>query len=87
MSGVENGTDYRPADSITRADYLAMLIRSLGIEVAFPDNFEDVSKERLSDFLAIGAARRLGIAQGRTATEFGPRSSITRQDAFDQVAY
>lgn len=65
--------------SITRADFVTYLIRSLGLTAEFDDNFADVLPE--SDYYeTVGIARKLGIALGDENNKFYPDETISRQD-------
>ncbi|MEA4962493.1 InlB B-repeat-containing protein, partial [Lutispora sp.] len=80
--GILTGTGintYSPADNITRADYLAFLIKTLGLTASFEGNFEDV-KPGAYYYEAIGVAKKLGIATGSGNNQFKPQESISRQD-------
>lgn len=80
--GILTGTGlntYSPAGNITRADYLAFLIKTLGLTASFEDNFEDV-KSGAYYYEAIGVAKKLGIAAGSGNNQFKPQESISRQD-------
>ncbi|MDQ1912651.1 S-layer homology domain-containing protein [Paenibacillus sp. GD4] len=80
--GIINGvsaTAFNPAEKITRADFLLLLVKTLGISADFSDNFSDVSP---SDYYyeALGIAKQLGIANGTGANVFHPMEYISRQD-------
>lgn len=80
--GILNGTGndtYSPRENITRAAYMVMLVKTLGITADFEDNFLDV-KPGAYYYDAIGVARKLGIAEGHRDNCFGPNESISRQD-------
>ncbi len=80
--GIINGaseTAFNPSEKITRADFLLLLVKTLGISADFSDNFSDVSP---SDYYyeALGIAKQLGIANGTGANVFHPKEYISRQD-------
>lgn len=80
--GVIAGTaekTFTPAASVTRADFLLMLVKTLGLSASFESNFEDVSK---TDYYydAVGIARKLGITEGTGNSLFAPKAQISRQD-------
>lgn len=77
ISGVSE-TLYAPANPIKRGDFILILVRMLGIDNAFEENFMDVP-EGSYYYEAIGRARAQGIATG-DGTNFMPENSITRQD-------
>lgn len=63
---------------ITRADYVTLLVRMLGISATVEDNFDDV----LSDdyfYETVGIAKKIGLVQGDEKL-FRPRDSITREE-------
>ncbi|MCR8633190.1 S-layer homology domain-containing protein [Paenibacillus radicis (ex Xue et al. 2023)] len=80
--GVISGTSditFSPAESITRADFLVLLVRTLGISADIDGNFSDVSK---SDYFyqELGIARKVGISDGIGENWFNPQDKISRQD-------
>lgn len=80
--GIINGTGentYSPAARITRADYLVLLVKTLGLTADFNDNFDDV-KPGAYYYEAVGIARKLGIAAGSGNNRFNPLEPISRQD-------
>lgn len=84
--GVVNGYpdgSFKPQNNVTRADFLIMLLRSLGydtsVEMAYEDNFTDVEAGAYYA-AACGMAKQLGIATGNPDGTFAPSSYITRQD-------
>jgi hypothetical protein len=86
--GVINGTSpytFVPSDTITRADFLMLLIQALGIEAKDEAGFEDVTP---ADYYypAVSAARKLGIAEGSGGNLFHPKAPITRADMMVLVA-
>ncbi len=86
--GIINGTSkthYSPSDNITRADYLVLLIKTLGLTADFTDNFDDV-KPGASYCEAIGIAKKLGITAGSGNNLFNPGDAISRQDMMTMTA-
>jgi hypothetical protein len=80
--GIIKGTTmdtFSPGKDLTRADYLVLLIRTLGLEAEFTTNFKDINKKAYY-YKATGIARKLGIAKGSKNSMFNPHSYITRQD-------
>jgi hypothetical protein len=80
--GVIEGTSsstYDPEKPITRADFVLLLVRGLGLTAGFDDNFADV---RAGDYYyeALGIAKKLGIVNGVGNGAFNPLDPITRQD-------
>lgn len=80
--GIVSGTSavtYAPLANITRADFIALLDRTLGLHANFSDNFADADP---TDYYydALGRARALGITAGVGRNLFQPKDTITRQD-------
>lgn len=80
--GIINGTSdttFSPGDNITRADFLVLLVGTLGLTADISDNFLDVNK---GDYYydALGAAKKLGISTGVGGNTFNPKEQISRQD-------
>lgn len=86
--GIINGTStttYSPTENITRADYLVLLIKTLGLTSDFDSNFDDVTP---SDYYyeALGIAKKLGISEGIGNKLFNPKGNISRQDMIVMTA-
>lgn len=64
---------------MNRADFLVLLVWTLGLDVDIDGNFEDV---QAGDYYydAVGIAKKLGIANGQGDNLFNPQSQISRQD-------
>jgi len=80
--GIISGTGldaFSPMNSITRADYLVMLVNTLGLKTEFDDNFDDVSTDAYY-YEALGIAKKLGVAVGIGNNRFNPEEAISRQD-------
>jgi hypothetical protein len=80
--GIINGTGenaYSPSLNVTRADYLLLLIRTLGLWAETEDNFDDV-KPGAYYYEAVGIAKKLGITTGVGNNRFNPKENISRQD-------
>lgn len=80
--GIIEGTTavkFSPEVSISRADFLALLVRTLGLHAEIDGNFGDV---QVGDYYydAVGIAKKLGIAYGQGEDLFNPQAKITRQD-------
>ena len=73
-----SATDYSPAKNVTRGEYLAWLVRTLGLEAEYSSNFSDI---KASDKYCneIGIAKALGITVGYDG-KFSPDKEISRQD-------
>ncbi|MFC4302451.1 S-layer homology domain-containing protein [Cohnella boryungensis] len=79
-SGVSD-TKFAPDSPITRAEFTALLVRALGLQIEQTiegATFDDVAKE---DWFApvIEAGVRSGLAKGLSKNEFAPGSRITRE--------
>lgn len=88
--GIVKGTSttksvYSPSLNITRADYIALLVRTLGLSAKVDENFSDVEE---GDYFyeVVGIAKKLGIAKGIGDNKFAPRSEITRQEMMTLTA-
>ncbi|RAV04097.1 hypothetical protein DQG13_06355 [Paenibacillus sp. YN15] len=82
--GIIEGTSqntYTPDANIKRADYLHLLVKTLGLTAEFSGNFADVTA---SDYYyaSVGIAKELGITEGAEGGRFIPEAEITRQDMF-----
>lgn len=76
-----NADDTRPDDKITRAEFVAMIVRDKGITLgAYPTAFYDVD-EKDWYFRYVAAAENKGIITGDESYNFNPDAYITRQDA------
>ena len=80
ISGVTD-TTFAGDRAITRAEFAAIVVRSLGL----PSNgnssaFTDVSSRAWYSG-AVGTAQEYGLVMGRTKTSFDPEANITRQEA------
>lgn len=71
--------EYAPSTSITRADFLYYLVRTLGVDAKVDGNFEDISGDAYY-YKEIGIAKKLGITSGTGNNKFNPDASITRQE-------
>ncbi|GAX89646.1 S-layer homology domain-containing protein [Effusibacillus lacus] len=74
-------TQFAPEDSVTRAEFATLLVRSLKLPLVTdkPQVFQDVKP----DFYAypyIQTAYHNGLLTGESATSFNPDGKITRQD-------
>ncbi len=77
IKGDENGM-YNPGVNTKRGDFTIMIVKALGFEAEFTDNFADV-KSGSYYYDAIGIARELGIVKG-DGNNFNPDANITRED-------
>lgn len=76
-----SASSYAPQQSIQRADFIALLVRALGLQGT--DNstamFSDVQEDDYF-YNELAIARELGIANGFEDNTFRPDSSLSRQD-------
>ncbi|WMT41906.1 S-layer homology domain-containing protein [Paenibacillus sp. D2_2] len=80
-----SATTFSPANQVTRADFILMLVRALDLQADVKDNFADV---KTNDYYyeAVGIAKKLGIVTGIGGDRFEPKAKITRQDMMVMVA-
>lgn len=74
-----------PAASIKRADFMLLLVRTLGLSAQAPGSFEDVEANAYY-YEAIGIAKVLGITEGNGNNRFLPNKEISRQDMMTLTA-
>lgn len=74
-------TSFAPHTLINRADFIASLVRALGLkaDVSSTSMFNDV-QDNASYYEELAIAKTLGIATGFNDNTFKPDSSISRQD-------
>ncbi|GAA0370460.1 S-layer homology domain-containing protein [Bacillus horti] len=79
---IEGGEDneYHPASPITRAEFISLMIRGLGIPEKGVSTYRDVPPTS-SYSAAIGQAQAYGIIQGYTDMMFNPSATISRQES------
>ncbi|MDT3426889.1 glycosidase [Paenibacillus forsythiae] len=78
VNGVSGGA-FAPNRPVTRAEFAAMLVRSLGLTAKDKAPFKDVTgKEWYAD--SIAAAFENGIVKGADAGSFNPQLRITREE-------
>ncbi|MCL6603436.1 MAG: glycosyl hydrolase 53 family protein [Paenibacillus sp.] len=79
VSGMDDSS-FQPNREVTRAEYVAMLVKALGLEPTLnKSKFADVPVDAWYAG-AVAAATDLGIAQGKGANRFEPNSPITREE-------
>ncbi|UZQ86204.1 S-layer homology domain-containing protein [Thermoclostridium stercorarium] len=86
--GIIKGTSpatYKPADNLTRADFVLLLTRALGLNARIVSNFSDVYP---ADYYydGMGIAKALGIVKGTGGNMGSPRETITRQEMMVMAA-
>lgn len=85
VNGVTDNT-FAPDSSITRAEFAALLVRSLGLSAnAAAASFADVNA---SDWYAgaIGAAVQAKLVEGFSSNQFKPNDTITREQMAVMIA-
>jgi len=86
--GIINGRSaavFAPEETMTRAEFAAIITRGLGLPVSVTSVFSDVPSN--SWFSApVGTAFHYEIVFGTTPTTFNPHGTITRQEAAVMVA-
>ncbi|WP_379146590.1 phosphodiester glycosidase family protein [Paenibacillus sp. sgz500992] len=70
---------FDPNRAVTRAEFTAMLVRSLGLSGHTATGFADVQPDKWYAE-AISAAQQAGIVNGLSGSAFGPEAEITRQE-------
>ncbi|HHX18562.1 MAG TPA: cellulosome anchor protein [Clostridium sp.] len=80
--GIINGTSeitFTPGEDIKRADFIILLIKSLGLYSEAVSNFDDVLPGSYY-YEYVGIAKELGITSGVGDNMFKPLEKVTRQD-------
>jgi hypothetical protein len=78
LTGVSKN-EFAPQTIISRDEFIAGLIRALGLSAKVESNFSDVDSSS-AYYNEIGIAKKLGITSGIGDNKFGVGTSITRQD-------
>ncbi|MNI15691.1 Endo-1,4-beta-xylanase A precursor [compost metagenome] len=70
---------YSPAQTITRADAVVMIMRLFDLQAQAAHSFTDIAQ---ADYYYedVNAARTLGIVRGTGSDEFRPKQPVTRQE-------
>ena len=75
---------FDPNATMTRAEFAAIVVNALGLELEKVDTFTDVDTNKwYAGF--VGTAYRYGIVKGTSATTFNPNGTITKQEAATMV--
>ena len=86
--GVINGMDdnsFAPDNTMTRAQFTAIVVRALGLEPKFSGIFDDVSSAKwYSPY--VDTAYTYKLVNGKTESVFDPDGLITRQEASALIA-
>ena len=78
-------TAYQPDETMTRAQFATIVVKTLGLTPKTVSVFKDVAaKEWYAAY--VGTAYNYGIVNGKTDTTFDPNGTITRQEAAAMVA-
>ncbi|MEK5466294.1 endo-1,4-beta-xylanase [Paenibacillus sp. FSL R7-0210] len=80
--GIIQGTSavtFSPEKNITRADFVLLVVRALGLEAESGSGFADVSQGAYY-YEALSIAKQLGIINGTDGSNFNPKGEISRQD-------
>lgn len=84
ISGI-TATSYAPNETMTRAQFAAIVVKALGLKPKAVSAFKDVASGQW--FAAyVGTAYTYGIVTGKTKTTFDPNGTISRQEAAVMVA-
>ena len=83
INGYEDGT-FKPENTMTRAEFAAIIVKALGLATETTTIFNDVSSDSWY-CKYIGAAYKYTIVNGKTLTLFDPAGIITRQEAAQMV--
>jgi len=80
--GVVNGkgnNNFKPNDTITRAEFVCIIVRALGFETTPVDSFVDVKPGKWY-YDELMSAKAMGIINGDSSNRFYPDEPITRED-------
>jgi len=78
-------SNFSPQKNITRADFLKLLVNTLGLKADINGNFDDIA-ENAHYFNEVAIAKALGITSGSGNNTFEPNAQISRQDMMVMVA-
>jgi|GEM_PF-2659526 len=77
ITGFKDST-FRPNQQITRAEFVAIIVKALKLESDQATQFVDTENHWAQDYISIAAA--LGIVNGKQNSKFDPNAAITRQE-------
>jgi len=80
--GVINGkgdNTFKPHDTITRAEFVCIVVRAFNLETASVDSFSDVKPGKWY-YKELMSAKAMGIITGDSSNRFYPDKPITRED-------
>ncbi len=76
----KSDTEFAPGAAVTRAEFAAMLVRSLGLTTSTEGtSFKDVDSSAWYAS-AVSAASEAGLIKGRNGERFAPEEAISRQE-------
>lgn len=80
-------TSFSPDKNITRADFVVLLVRALGLQAESDgnDSFKDIKQDDYY-YESLTIAKQLGIVTGVDGSNFNPKGEISRQDMMVIVA-
>jgi hypothetical protein len=84
INGLPDGR-FAPDNTMTRAEFAAIVVRGLGLEPKTADVFTDIPSTAWHAGY-IGTAYSYGIVNGIGENQYGPNETISRQDAATMVA-
>ncbi len=78
-------TEFGGAATITRAEFLVMLMRAFAVDVSNPPsaNFSDAGNTYYTPYLAV--AKAMGITNGVDGTTYNPNAKISREQMFTLI--
>lgn len=82
--GIINGmtdTLFLPDDTMTRAEFAAIIVKALGFNLTENAVFSDI-KENDWFYMYVNTAYNYGIVNGVSKTQFNPSGTITREEAY-----
>jgi hypothetical protein len=83
ITGYEDGT-FKPENTMTRAEFAAIIVKALGLTAETTTIFNDVSSDSWY-CKYVGAAYKYRIVNGKSLTFFDPNGLITKQEAAQMV--
>lgn len=84
INGV-SGKEFKPGAQISRADYVLLLVKALGLTAKVDSNFTDVSRDAYY-YETVRIAKALGLVKGCGDNSFAPEADITRQEMLVMTA-
>lgn len=87
QNGIVGGvsqTEFGPAQSVRRGDFVLMLCKALNLRTGSTPGFTDVPANSYYGW-AVATAEDLGVAYGNDKGQFMPNQAVTRQDAMVMI--